>query len=99
MRHGTRTHLAGLKPLGDQLMPGHQPDGGRQIRGPRGDLSQRADHIKVERAWIHLASAHQNVCEAQMISDPPLELLQLAGVAAQQIQHVLARPHRTLDAT
>ena len=32
-----------------------------------------------------------------MISDPPLEFLQLADVATQQIQHVLAGTHRTLD--
>lgn len=98
VRHRRRADLARRESLGDQLVAGHQPNGVRHRRRPRAQLHQRRNHVVVQRSRIHLPDAGQNRCETQELGDAPLEFGELGRVAVQQVEHVLRRAHRSLDA-
>ena len=98
VRHGGRADLAGLEALGDQLVPGHEPDGLGERRGAGAELHERGDDLVVERARVDLTDRVEGAGEAEVRGDPALELGHLAGVSAEQVEHVLRRAHRALDA-
>ena len=98
MRHRRGSDLAGREALGGQFVAGHQPDGVRQRRWSGAELHQCRDGVVVQRSRIHLADAVQDRGETKVLGDPTFEVAQALLVAAEQIQHVLAGPHRTLDA-
>ena len=96
--HRRGADLTRLEPLGHQLVTGHQPDRRGDIRRCRRDLGQGGQDIPVERTRIDLTGRGEHGRTSQVIGDPLFELGQLGLVAAQQIQHVLARADRALDA-
>ena len=72
--HGRRADLALLEALGDQLVPGHQPDRRREVGRAAHQLHERGDDVEVERARVDLADAGQRLLEAEVGGDPLLEV-------------------------
>ncbi|CAM5233511.1 hypothetical protein SFUMM280S_08136 [Streptomyces fumanus] len=66
VRHRRGADLTRLEALGDQLVPGHQPDRLGQRGGGRRHLHQRGDHLVVQRARVDLADGGERLPEAEV---------------------------------
>ena len=69
-----------------------------RLEGPATSWTSDETTSKSRRARVDLADAGEDAVEAEVVGHALLELLQLGGVAVEQVEHVLGGAHRALDA-